>query len=75
MGGITGELFRTFKGLVVLAAVMVMIIGAGATASLGGTVFKAIGQGAGIVVAGIPQLAAGFKQTGPTGLGGETEQG
>lgn len=73
MGGIGGELFRTAKGLVLVFAVLCLFVGVGAASSIGRTAFTVIGQGLGIVVSGLPDLASGFKQTGPTDLGAVSE--
>lgn len=64
-GGLTGAAIGFFKTLVVVAAICCLTIGPSSTVKVMAVAGKAVGQGIGISVTFIKEMAGGIKSTTP----------
>lgn len=69
-GGFTGFMLGFFKTVVVVGAILCLTIGPSSTVKVMAIGGKAIGQGVGIAVVFVKEMAGGIKSTSPLDSGG-----
>jgi len=72
-GGFTGVLLGFIKTVVVIAAILCLTIGVSSTSKVMAVAGKAVGQGIGISVTFVKEMASGIKSTSPLDTGAADE--